>query len=700
MIAYEEMDPATNSSGGIWVSKVSGGPAVQVSRDGQTVCWSPRGDWIYFHAERNGATDVYRVRAPTQIEVGERVPFIGRVSVDRRREFGDLFDEAWTKLKDGFYDPNMHGVDWKAMKDKYRPMAVDAEIKDEFYNVVSQMLGELKASHLGIYPGGTDDEGDAVQGSAPTGYLGFDLEATTLEGGGRKITAIQTKGPADEAGLRVGDVVKSVAGTAVKADTDLDKVLMGAAGRDVALVYGKGDGSGDRTATLKAFGGGQLAALKYQLWLEKCRKTVAEKAKGEVAYIHLAGMMPPDLAKFNTALAEVNQSRKAKALVLDVRNNGGGNIHQQILQALAAKPFIAFQPRGFPKQVQPQLHWGKPIVLLINERSFSDAEVFPYGFKELKLGKVVGVPTAGGVIGTNDITLSDGSKFRVARVGWFGLNGENLEHLGVKPDVVVEETTEDRLAGRDPQLDKALELVLAEIHPPAPKPAPEAPKPAPEAPKPAPETPKPAPEAPKPVPAVPKPTIPEAPKPAPEAPTPSPQTPPPGPDASKPPVKPTDGPTDKPADKPVVKPADAPKEATGALANPLADAKKGEWVRVKVQNRGQDQTLVITVTDVTDDQVEVETASEAGGPSNRRLEAKGKEIDFGSATREGADRQENVTVNGIVLHCTVVTLKNRRGETEERWYTNEIPVRGLFKRKIGDRVVSEVLEWGSEPKKP
>ncbi len=711
MIAYEEMDPASNSSGGIWVTKVGGGPSVQVSRDGQSVSWSPRGDWIYFHAERDGATDVYRVRAPSQIEVGERVPFIGRVSVDRRREFGDLFDEAWTKLKEGFYDPNMHGVDWKALKEKYRPMAVDAEIKDEFYNIVGQMLGELKASHLGIYPGGTDDEGDAVHGSAPTGYLGFDLDAATLDGGGRKITSIQTKGPADDAGLRVGDVVKSVAGAALKADTDLDKVLAGTAGKDVVVVYGKGDGSGDRNATLKATGVGQLAGLKYQLWLERCKKTVAEKAKGEVAYIHLAGMMPPDLAKFNQALAEINQSRKAKALVLDVRNNGGGNIHQQILQALAAKPFVAFQPRGFPKQIQPQLHWGKPIVLLINERSFSDAEVFPYGFKELKLGKVVGVPTAGGVIGTNDITLSDGSKFRVARVGWFGLNGENLEHLGVKPDVLVEETTEDRLVGRDPQLEKALEIVLAELHPtaakpadkpaekPADKPVPDAPKPAPEAPKPAPETPKPSPQTPPPAPDASKPAVAPTEKPA-EKPADKPADKP----AAAPTEKPVEKPVEKPAEKPADKPADGPKatepKAGATLANPLADAKKGEWVRVKVQNRGQEQTLVITVTDVTDDQVEVETASEAGGPSNRRLESKSKELDLGSATREGADRQETVTVNGIVLHCTVVTLKNRRGETEERWYTNEIPVRGLFKRQIGDRVVSEVIEWGTEPKKP
>ena len=683
MVAFEEMDPASNSSGGIWVTKTSGGPSVQISRDGQAVSWSPRGDWVYFHAERDGATDIYRVRAPVAVEIGERVPFIGRVTVDRRREFGDLFDEAWTKLKDGFYDPNMHGVDWKALKDKYRPMAVDAEIKDEFYNVVSQMLGELKASHLGIYPGGSDDEGDPTHGSAQTGYLGLELDAATLEGGGRKIVSIQTKGPADEAGLRVGDVVKAVSGQPLVPDTDLDRVLEGTAGRDVVVKYGKGDGSGERTATLRAFGGGQVGALKYALWLEKCGKTVTDKAKGELAYIHLAGMMPPDLAKFNAALAGIAQNKKFKGLVLDVRNNGGGNIHQQVLQALSAKPFMTFQPRGFPKQIQPQLHWGKPIVLLINERSFSDAEVFPYGFRELKLGKVVGVPTAGGVIGTTDITLSDGSKFRVARVGWFGLNGENLEHLGVKPDITVEESTEDRLSGRDPQLDRAIEVVMAEVHPEASAPAERPAAPKPEAPKS--ETPRPAaaPEAPKPAP--------EAPKPAPEAPTPAPA----------PPAKPVE--VAKPAapKAPAASP-DTEKPSAPALvgpANPIADAKVGEWVKMKQQLRGEEQTLVVTVTDVSDEQVTITTAPEAGGTSRQRVEPRTKSLELAGFERAAPDRQETVKVNGVEFHCTVVTVKNRRNEAEERWYTNELPVTGLLKRKVKDRVVSEVVEWGTEPKR-
>src|SRR5689334_21646421 len=159
------MDPGSGAAGGVWAVSAAGGPSVQLSRDGQGACWSPRGDWVYFTAERDGAKELYRVRAPQSIDAGERVSFLGKIQVDRRREFGDLFDEAWQKLRDGFYDLKMHGVVWNALKAKYRPLSVDAEIKVEFYSVFTSMLGELRASHLGIYPGKGDDEG-APKGQA------------------------------------------------------------------------------------------------------------------------------------------------------------------------------------------------------------------------------------------------------------------------------------------------------------------------------------------------------------------------------------------------------------------------------------------------------------------------------------------------------------------------------------------------------
>ena len=647
MLAYEEMDPASGSSGGVWAVKATGGPAIQISRDGQGACWSPRGDWIYFTAERVGVKDLYRVRAPQTIEAGEKVSFLGRVEVERRLEFGNLFDEAWQKLKDGFYDEHMHGVDWSSLKSKYRPLAVDCEIKDEFYSVVSQMLGELRASHLGIFPGQDEDEG-AGRDVPQTGYLGLELDGTPPSGGGRKVTSVQAKGPADEAGLRVGDVVKSINGTTLKAGSDLDRVLAGAAGKEVALVFSKGDGSGEKTLSLKAVAGGALSSLKYQLWVEKAKKTVEERTKGEAGYIHLNQMDQPNLARFSAALSELNQ-KKVKGLVLDVRNNGGGNIHPQLIDALSNRPFIQFQPRGAGKQTQPALYWGKPVVLLINERSFSDAEVFPYSFKQMGLGKVVGVPTAGGVIGTNDITLSDGSKFRIPRVGWYGLNGENLEHLGVPPDILVEETVDDRLKGLDPQLDRALEVILSEIRPAGGAPTPAAPEKKPEAP---------APESPK-------------------------------PDPARPEASGGHGGGSGTTES---------ASAGTALENPLYDAKVGEWVKMRVKIAGGERVIVTRVAEVTDGDVGLESALD-GAPAGAAAQPMRmpRTKDFapkgGSADVEG---KEVVTVNGVELHCTVAVIHNPDGSTEKRWMSNEVPVRGTVRVERDGQVVSELLEWGTK----
>jgi len=170
-----------------------------------------------------------------------------------------------------------------------------------------------------------------------------------------------------------------------------------------------------------------------------------------------------DLIKFKRELGSYAYDKEA--LIIDVRNNGGGYIGGQLLGMLERDIYAYSKHRFMDKKTeQPsQYGWTKPVVVLINEHSFSNAEIFPSGFKALKLGKVVGVTTAGGVIGTYNVELMDGTTFRLPTVKWISKKGENLENFGVKPDIYIENTPKDVRNDRDPQLKKAIEVILKDL---------------------------------------------------------------------------------------------------------------------------------------------------------------------------------------------------------------------------------------------
>lgn len=653
-LVYEQFDPSRGRSAGLFVIGVGGGETMQISRDGSAACWSPRGDHIYFTAGESGRGQIFRVPAPRSIENREAVPFLGEVEVDLRKELADLFDEAWLHLKNGFYDAKMHGVDWDALKKKYKDMAVDAEDKDEFHNVVRQMLAELNASHLGIH-GGEARTHFVAPTAPPTGYLGCDLADPPDAGGGRRIVAILSRGPADQAGLRVGDVIVGLGKTRLKADTDLDQVLLGAAGREIPVLFKPitAEGAGEeRRAQLTLAHAGQIRQLKHQEWLRTSIETVKEQTKGEVGYIHLNAMDANNLAAFQRAVAAWNQNPKIEGMVLDVRENGGGNIHQQLMDILTARPYAQVQPRGAPRKVtQPALYWDKPVVVLINERSFSDAEVFPYVFQARQVGKVVGVPTPGGVIGTNDIRLSDGSTFRIPRVGYYGMDGTNLEGLGVKPDVLVEETIEDRLAGRDPQLLKAIEVVRAEI---AARAQARSKAPAPERPTP--------------------PTVP-GPRPA--------------------------GPTEEPPPAPTPEPEARAARTPGAL-DPLADVRVGEWVRYRVVIPGLETASVLRlrVAERGGGQVRVEHEVLEGPPLPMPLPQEFPDEGLLASLRVMGSVGEHALVRRRLgeeeVEAAVVQLDWGGGRLQLT-FTNAIPAWGLWRVEVGNATVMEALDWGYDP---
>ncbi len=436
----------------IWVVSKDGGPAMQVAASGSMPRWSPRGDLIAFEHSVRDKSMIYTVEAPAKLVTGKPVNFTAQVEVDLVQERVQAFDEAWKYIKDSFYDPKLHGVDWNAVKKRYRPVAETTRTTEEINSLIDRMLGELKASHMGIWGGSYTK----VHHPAPsTGYLGWKIEKNA--GGSFQVDSVLPGGPADKVWIREGDFVFEVGGKKLDASTNLSRLLAGTAGKPVPVRVGPTPSREDsRIVKINPTSWGGIRGLQYKRWLEK-RRDAVEEAKGKLGYIHLRMMGDRDLEQFKKAVA--GRLKNTEGMILDVRNNGGGHIHQDLLDILTRKPFGAYHPRGGKKTYQPALYYTRPVVVLINERSFSDAEVFPQGFKALKRGPVIGVPTNGGVIGTGSTTLINGATLRLPRVGWFTLDGKNLEGLGVKPDILVEETPEDRLHDRDPQLRKAIRVL-------------------------------------------------------------------------------------------------------------------------------------------------------------------------------------------------------------------------------------------------
>ncbi len=413
--------------------------------------------------------------APKDIRGGRTIPFIAKRQVQQSKLFAQTFDEAWNTINQAFYDPKFHGTDWKKMGEKYRPLAVGAKTRMEFYYYMRMMIGELNASHQGI-GGPINDVPGFSTGSLACVLVPEAMPPAPGRGGKPgpvmqrlKVVKPDRGGPADQAWLRDGDYIFGANGKRLKLTDNFSQMMKDTVGKEIQLLVGtEADGSNVRVVTVKPESGNTARSRKYGQWIARCKKTTGELSKGAVAYIHIPQMNALALRRFESELAHP-QTQRAKALILDVRNNGGGNIHQALIDILSRRHYADNTSRTGRKTRSPDLFWARPIVLMINQRSYSDAEVFGHAFKTLKLGPIVGVPTPGAVIGTRDITLQDGSRLRVTLAGFFNLDGKDQERNGCKPDYLVEMTQDDTLNDKDPQLAKAVAVALEALAPKKPK---------------------------------------------------------------------------------------------------------------------------------------------------------------------------------------------------------------------------------------
>ena len=390
-----------------------------------------------------------------------RINFTVRMEIDLAAERKQVFNEAWRVMKNRFYDAKMHGVDWAAAKNVYEPMLEHVADTEELQNLVMEMIGELNASHTGI-SGGTRLPTQTPEERIQTRYPGFDLEADAA--GYYKVSYIYKNGPADRdfVKLATGNYILAVNEKPLKTGDNYWKLFNILPGRKFEfLVNSKPSTEGAWTVSLEPLNGGAFGNLQYDRWVADRKQMVAKLTNNEIGYLHIRAMDAPSLAKFQRDLLE-NQDKQA--LIIDQRFNGGGGIDQELLQILGQrKVYQVTRGRDSLDVRRPAQAFFGPMVVMQNERSASDAEMFPDGFRALGLGKLVGMPTYGAVIGTGSYTLLDGSAIRTPGSGVFTAKGENMENYGVVPDVLIDNGPADFLTGNDRQIEKAIEVLRAQL---------------------------------------------------------------------------------------------------------------------------------------------------------------------------------------------------------------------------------------------
>ncbi|HEV3117408.1 MAG TPA: S41 family peptidase [Gemmataceae bacterium] len=467
----------------LWVASTDGSHLTRLTSGNQR----PRGiTWLRYTPDticfRDGSGSIRKTHAsgPSPLDFlrtasaaldSGKIPFSARMMVRRDDLFHEMFEQSWRALSEEFYDPKYHGTDWSAVRVKYRPLVNHVALREDFYSLVSLMLGELNASHLGIAGYRMPPE----ETSADLGLI-YDQE---YRGPGLKVKEIVKRGPADKRGLglKPGDIITAIDGAELKDDVNLSKLLNAKVGEPVmltlqnipaatSLAAGKTPPTKEkpRRVEITAIARDKMHDLMYDRWVENNAKRVAQLSVGRLGYIHIPSMDEQGLDRFVRALYSDNFDKDA--LVLDVRYNSGGFTHDQVLSYLGGQEHTVFRHRdGGQGMVMRSFDrkWTKPLVLLINNRSYSDAEIFPNAFRTLGLGKLVGQPTGAHVIGTYEVRLIDGSVFRIPRIGVYTAANVNMEKQGVLPDVLVDQLPEDVSRGLDPQLDKAVDVLKGDV---------------------------------------------------------------------------------------------------------------------------------------------------------------------------------------------------------------------------------------------
>lgn len=373
-------------------------------------------------------------------------------------EYRQIFYEGWATMEQNFYDVNFHDVNWKQKRDYYASFLPFVRERSHFRTLFNDMLGELNSSHLGFSSKG--DEEQKAQTPAYTAETGiiWDNRSPYI------INRILTDSPANsvDIDLKAGDRLIAVNGKRISEEKNREEYFSFATKpSEISLTLNR---SGKEfTVKLHTLPYGELKNMLYTEWEDNCKKKVEQGTDGRVAYIHMRDMTDDALQTF--LLGIHTELVNKDALILDLRYNNGGNVHKEVIDVLRQQAHFNWSYRDFEKNPHPNVTPSdKPIVVLINERSLSDAEVTSNGIKQLGIAKLIGTETYRWIIFTSGVRFVDGSTSRMPAWGCYSLQGKDLEKTGVVPDIYVKNTFEDRLKGKDPQLETAIQEIMKELN--------------------------------------------------------------------------------------------------------------------------------------------------------------------------------------------------------------------------------------------
>lgn len=408
--------------------------------------------------------------APVEGGKVEAMPIDDTPRIDLKAQSTQKFIETARVLGELFYHPTMKGLDWKALTDRYLTLANQSRTGEEFAYVGMRLVGELNASHLGVYP-----PAEKSPLAETVGRLGINVQPAAAPDRVYLVKGVVPRGPSSTGpgALREGDIITAIDfKTFGPADT-LDALLRGKVGKEVAVTIRRAPAQDaeriELTTLLVPISYEAETDLRYQWWVRRNTDLVNEVSQGKLGYLHIRSMSEPALFDFERDLYAAAEGKAG--LLIDVRNNGGGSTADLVLASIMARPHAYTVPRGatpntdaYPRDRLFIQRYTKPVNMLCNEKSFSNAEIISHAFKTLQRGRLCGQRTYGGVISTDATQLIDGTTVRLPFRGWYLHDGTDMENHGAIPDLLIDQTPEDETTGTDRQLIEAVRDLLQRVN--------------------------------------------------------------------------------------------------------------------------------------------------------------------------------------------------------------------------------------------